>query len=293
MIIGIIGYGEVGSAIHSVLKVKPELVIKPWDVNHEKFPNQGTLESVVAEADLIFLCVPSWTLRGVLHSVHRHIRENVPLISLSKGIEAETCKTTDVLLQEMVPGHPVGILAGPMIAEELLAEKHTTGVIGSTDPNVRKTITDLFRKTILHIRGSADLRGVALCGVLKNTYVLGLGIADGLELGVNAKGVLMSRAVKEIRYIVKTLGGRGNTVLSEAGLGDLFTTSESKHSRNHAVGIAIGKNTVGTDLKSEGTMSIPCFSRLLESQLASLPFLNYLIEVTAGHIPASKITRFL
>ncbi len=293
MIVGIIGYGEIGSAVHSVLKVKPDLTIKPWDVNHEKFPNQGTLESVVTEADLIFLCVPSWTLRGVLHAVHRHIKENVPLISLSKGIEAETCKTTDILLQEMVPGHPVGILAGPMIAEELLAGKHTTGIIGSHDQLIRQTLIKLFAKTILHLRGSADLRGVALCGVLKNTYVLGLGITDGLDLGANAKGVLISRAVKEMRFIVKKLGGQASTVLTEAGLGDLFTTGESTNSRNHAVGVALGKNTIGPDLTSEGTMSISCFEKLLADDLARLPFLHYLIEVTAGHIPASKITRFL
>jgi glycerol-3-phosphate dehydrogenase (NAD(P)+) len=293
MIIGILGYGEIGSAIHAVLKTKPDVTVKPWDVNHEKYPNQGTLESVVKDADIIFLCVPSWTLRGVLHSVHRHCKEHIPLVALSKGIEAETCKTTDILLQEMVPGHPVGILAGPMIAEELIAGKPTTGVIGSTDATTRKAVADLFRKTTLHIRGSADLKGVALCGVLKNTYALGLGIADGLELGVNAKGVLVSRAVKEIRFIVKSLGGKASTVLSEAGLGDLFTTGESSHSRNHAVGVSLGKNLVGTDLKSEGTMSIPCFQKLLEKELARLPFLHYLIDVTAGNVPAAKITRFL
>jgi glycerol-3-phosphate dehydrogenase (NAD(P)+) len=293
MNIGIIGYGEIGSAIHSVLKGKPDIKVRPWDVNTEKYPNQGTLESVVQECDLIFLCIPSWTLRGVLHSVHLHLKEGVPLISLSKGIEAETCKTTDILLQEMVPGHPVGILAGPMIAEELMAGKQTTGIIGSEDSNVRKFVASLFKGTALHIRGSADVRGVALCGVLKNTYVLGLGIADGLELGVNAKGVLISRAVKEIRFIVKTLGGKTSTVLSEAGLGDLFTTGESPNSRNHAVGIDIGKNTIGANLQSEGTMSIPCFKKLLEAELARLPFLHYLIDVTMGNVPASKITRFL
>ncbi|MFA5946626.1 MAG: NAD(P)H-dependent glycerol-3-phosphate dehydrogenase [Patescibacteria group bacterium] len=293
MNIGIIGYGEIGSAIHSVLKGKPDIVIRPWDVNTEKYPNQGTLESVVEASDLIFLCIPSWTLRGVLHSVHLHLKEGVPLISLSKGIEAETCKTTDILLQEMVPGHPVGILAGPMIAEELMAGKHTTGIIGSADTDVRKLVISLFKGTVLHIRGTADVRGVALCGVLKNTYVLGLGIADGLELGVNAKGVLMSRAVKEMRQIISKLGGKASTVLSEAGLGDLFTTGESTNSRNHMVGIAIGKNVIGAELKSEGTMSIPCFKKLLADDLARLPFLHYLIDVTAGNVPASKITRFL
>jgi glycerol-3-phosphate dehydrogenase len=113
MIVGIIGYGEIGSALHAVLKNKRGVSVKPWDVNHEKYPNQGTLESVVSDCDVIFLCTPSWTLRGVLHSVHLHLKEGVPLIALSKGIENETQKTTDTLLTEMVPGHPVGILAGP------------------------------------------------------------------------------------------------------------------------------------------------------------------------------------
>ncbi|MFA5946067.1 MAG: NAD(P)H-dependent glycerol-3-phosphate dehydrogenase [Patescibacteria group bacterium] len=293
MIVSIIGYGNIGTAIHSLLKTQPNVTVRPWDVNTAKYPNQGTLESAVKESDIIFLCTPSWTLRGVLHSVHLYLKEGVPLIALAKGIEFETCKTSDILMSELVPGHPVGLLAGPMIAEELIAGKHTTGIIGSDSAVVRKMVQKLFDGTPLHIRGSSDVHGVALCGILKNTYVVGLGIADGLELGSNAKGVLVSRAVKEINFIVKQLGGKTSTVLSEAGLGDLFSTGDSPHSRNHTVGVAIGKNTIGADLTSEGTRGISCFNKILNGQLARLPFLNYLIEVTAGNVPSDEIIHFL
>ncbi len=293
MNIGIIGYGEIGKALHAVLKEKPKVSVKIWDKNASKIPGQGTMHEILASSELVFLCVPSWTLRGALLEIHPHLVEGTGVVTLAKGIEQETCKTADDLLHDILVGHPVGILGGPMIAEELSSGKPTVGVIGSSNANLRKQVRSIFRKTKLEIRTSADPKGVALCGVLKNAYTLAFGIADGLQLGDNAKGCLLTRAVREMRIIMKTLGGKQSTILSEAGIGDLFATGQSPHSRNHAVGLAIGSGAKLDGLMSEGSMSLHCLENLLKTKLAELPLLAYLHEVMKNSRKPEDITALL
>ena len=293
MDIGIIGYGEIGKAIHAVLKEKPGLTVKIWDKNASKIPGQGTHEAVVATSDLLFLCVPSWTLRGALFEMHKHLKEGSEVITLAKGIEQETCKTSEDLLGDILVGHPVGVLGGPMIADELSNGKPTVGVIGSTNADLRKNVRTLFKKTKLEIRTTTDAKGVALCGVLKNAYTLAFGIADGMGLGDNAKGCLLTRGLREMRIIMKLLGGKQSTILSEAGIGDLFATGQSPHSRNHSVGLAIGSGAKLDGLMSEGTMSLPCLEKLLKDHLAELPLLTYLQDVVKNGRKPEDITALL
>jgi len=293
MNIGIIGYGKIGQAIHTVLKEKKGINIKLWDKNASKIPDQGSLHDILADRDLVFLCLPSWTLHGALLQIHPHLVEGTGVITLAKGIEQETCKTSDDLLRDILIGHPVGVLGGPMIAEEILEGKATVGVIGSTDANLRKQVRTLFRKTKLEIRTSADAKGVALCGVLKNAYTLALGIADALSLGDNAKGCLLTRSVREMRIIIKELGGKQGTILSEAGLGDLFSTGQSTHSRNHTVGIAIGSGAKLDGMQSEGVMSMFCLTKLTANKLAELPLLSYLHDVVQNNRKPEEISSLL
>ncbi len=293
MNISIIGYGEIGKALQAVLKDKKGVNVKVWDKNANKVPDQGTMHDLLATCELVFLCVPSWTLHGALLEIHPHLVEGTGIITLAKGIEQETCKTSDNLLSDLLVGHPVGILGEPMIADELFAGKPTAGILGSTDADLRKKVRALFRKTNLEIRTSADARGVALCGVLKNTYTLALGIADGLALGDNAKGCLLTRSIREMRIIIKELGGKQSTILSEAGIGDLFATGQSPHSRNHGVGVALGSGAKLDGMQSEGVMSMFCLKKLLEPKLAELPLLSYLYEVVQNNRKPEDISSLL
>lgn len=292
MKVTILGMGEIGTALYSILKEKKNVTVRGWDKNSSKIPGQGTLEESLEGSEVVFLCVPSWTLRGALHGISALVPRDACVVSLAKGIEKETCKTTDELLKEYLPEHHVGVLGGPMIAEEMLAGKHAAGVLGTEFPEARKRIKHLFKKTRLHIAVTSDMRGVALCGVLKNAYSLIIGMSEGLNVGQNAKGAFMAGAVTEMRYAVKLLGGKDRTVHGLAGIGDLFATSTSPNSRNRTVGVALA--TDGHEsIASEGLMSLHCLEKLLTNERDTCPLLFFLIDLMAKRTTPSSLITYL
>jgi glycerol-3-phosphate dehydrogenase len=121
------------------------------------------------------------------------------------------------------------------------------------------------------------VRGVALCGALKNVYAIGLGVIKALGAGDNARGVYIAAAAEEMRHIVRLMGGREMTVYGYAGLADLIATGLSESSRNHQVGCALGKRA--DCLGSEGSRAALSFSELLGRKLRRFAILNALVRV--------------
>ncbi|MEK7478836.1 MAG: NAD(P)H-dependent glycerol-3-phosphate dehydrogenase [Patescibacteria group bacterium] len=281
--IAIIGYGELGKAIHKLLKNKSDLIVDIWDKKY----HESKLSGVISSANIIFICVPSWCVRGALESIKKYLSKKALVVCLAKGIEPaphsggkdKTLKTMDVVLQdELSVDQPFSILSGSMLAEELMADKNGFAVVASKNKKDFFIISDVFNKTNLKVKYSKDLRGIALCGVLKNIYALGLGIIDGLELGGNSKGKFLAMAIIEMIEIVKYLGGNDKTVLSVAGIGDLIATGFSKYSRNREAGEELAKTGICC-LESEGFKSVNSMAKLLGKKADKLPFFNILKSI--------------
>jgi len=283
MKIMILGMGEIGLALEHVLKDNSKHQVIGWDKNASKIPHQHSLQDSLQGAELIFLCVPSWNLRGAVMSITPFLSDSTGIISLAKGIEKESHKTPDEILSELLPGRAMGVLGGPMIAEDILSGKLTSGVLASNSAKLKTQVKRLFKESRLRILTSSDVHGTVLCGVLKNTYTLSIGIAEGLGLGENAKGVLFSCALSEMRTLVKMLGGSTSTVLGLAGAGDFFATAMSTHSRNRMVGIALGTSGDG-HLESEGFMSLNCIQTMVDVEQSKLPLLSCLIKIARKQV---------
>jgi glycerol-3-phosphate dehydrogenase (NAD(P)+) len=270
----IIGAGEIGYAIGQILKNQTNEILF-WDKDSSKVPAQKPLSRTVPSADFLFLCVPSWTVREVMAGVTPFLSKKAVVVSLAKGIEQTTNKSMDELLEEFVPCGRIVILGGAMLAKELQQGLGGVGAVGARSQKVCRKLTRLFGGTDLCIECISDTRGVALAGVLKNIYAVGLGIADGLGWGNNKKGWLVAQAVKEMALIIKALGGKKESAYSAAGLGDLIATGYSPYSRNRRVGEELVK-TGTCCLESEGSRALPIFVSAARRQGLSLPLLAVL-----------------
>lgn len=301
MKITIIGYGEIGQAAYKLLKANKELVVEVWDKKGGQ--GQKSLAETVSLSEVVFICVPSWCVREVLADIKKYLAKNALVVCLAKGIEpadAETMageekkeRTMDAVLQdELSPNQPFCILSGPMLAEELSAGKKGFAVAVSKNKKDFLRLAEIFSGSNLILEYSNDLRGVALCGVLKNIYALGFGIADGLELGSNAKGKLSVLAIREMKKIVKLLGGKDKTVFGVAGIGDFVATAFSRYSRNREAGEELAKTGVCC-LESEGYKSIVSIIKLI-GNADDLPFLNALkLIILDGRAPAQVFNSLL
>lgn len=259
----IIGAGEIGSAIKSVLSSKKDVEVELRDKNESKIPDQKPLAAIIPSADFVFLCVPSWAMRAAAGGVAPLLNKNAAVISLAKGIEMDSKKTIDDLLEEILPKkQKFALLSGPMIAEELVQGMGGFGVVASTDREVFEELKKLFIGTKLFVEYSKDVRGVSLAGILKNIYAVGLGIVDGLGWSGDIKGWLTAKAINEMAEVIKILKGKSETALGTAGLGDLVATGFSEYSRNREAGEELIK-TKECCLKSEGINSLPVIIELL------------------------------
>jgi glycerol-3-phosphate dehydrogenase (NAD(P)+) len=204
------------------------------------------------DSDYLVFAVPSHALREVAERIKG--KNPKKLISVVKGIEVETGKRMSEILIEVLGGVKVAVLSGPSIALEVAQGKPTSVVIASIDEDYAREIQELFHSKLFRVYTSRDVIGVELGGALKNIIALAAGVADGLSLGANAKGALLTRGLAEIMRFGVTLGADPLTFSGLSGMGDLITTSFSLHSRNRYVGEELGKGRKLKDILGEMVM---------------------------------------
>jgi len=276
--VAIIGFGNIGQALKKI--IRKEVNVFVWDKDFSKIPLslRKNLEEIIPQADFVFLCVPSWSIREALLNIKPYLKKKVFIISLAKGIEKKTSKTCFEILEELAPFSNYGILSGPMIAKELKQKKKGAAVIASKNKAVFKKVKEVLSLSDINLEYSSDVKGVALAGVLKNIYSLAFGISDGLKWGSNLKGWLLTQVILEMEMIVRWLGGESKTVFGIAGLGDLVATSFSSFSNHRRTGEIFVK-TGKINSKIEGVISLSVLLILLKKRINSLPLLKLLGDV--------------
>lgn len=194
------------------------------------------------EHPLILFAVPTSATREMaLTLAALNLSPATTLLSCAKGIEKSTGDRMSQVLREVFPKNPIAVLSGPNHAEEIAADMATCAVIGSDDHELAVRLQELF--TFPHFRSytSDDLAGIEFGGAVKNVYAIAAGMSHGLGLGDNAVAALVTRALAEMSRLGIALGGRPETFSGLSGVGDLIVTCFSEHSRNHRVGMALGK----------------------------------------------------
>jgi glycerol-3-phosphate dehydrogenase (NAD(P)+) len=191
--------------------------------------------------DPALLAVPSHALREVAAAIRTGYRG--PWVIATKGLEEKTgLRMSEVLSASRgdEPG-PMVVLAGPSLAAEVRGGKPAAILAASRDPEAARRVQEAFSTERFRVYTSGDVVGVELGTALKNVVALAAGILDGLDLGQNTRGALLTRGLAEIRRLGVGLGAQPETFLGLAGVGDLVTTCTSPLSRNHTLGEALGR----------------------------------------------------
>jgi glycerol-3-phosphate dehydrogenase (NAD(P)+) len=204
--------------------------------------------------DLAVSVVPTQFLRGVAQRFEDALSGNVPIVSATKGIEIETFMTPTEILVELLGERPICVLTGPSHAEEVALGKPASVVAASTDDALAQRVQETFNSDTFRVYTHGDPLGAQLAAALKNVIAIAAGIGDGLELGDNAKAALLTRGMVEIARFGRARGAQPETFFGLAGIGDLVTTCCSRHSRNRAVGEAIGRGRALQDVLGEMRM---------------------------------------
>lgn len=211
----------------------------------------NSVEEATRDADLIVMGIPSHAYRGVLEEVALHIRSWVPVVSLSKGLEQGTRLRMSQVAEEVLPGHPPGVLTGPNLAREIAMGQAAASVIAVDDEVIVRELQKVFTSGLFRVYTNTDVTGCELAGALKNVMAIAAGMGDGMGAGENTRSGVITRGLAELTRLGTAMGGKPETFAGLAGIGDLIATCTSTKSRNRFVGEQLGLGRSLDDIIAE------------------------------------------
>ena len=204
----------------------------------------GSMKEAVRSSSLVLFAVPSHAARSVLTELAAVLKEPLPLLSATKGIENGTLLLPIQIMKEILPAkfHGfLGVLSGPTFAKEIILKQPAAAVLAMRQPLLAAGLQKALTTPSFLIYLSRDVTGVQVGGALKNVIAIASGCSDGLGLGMNARAALITRGLSEMIRLGCAMGAKRETFAGLSGIGDLILTATSPLSRNYSSGYRIGQ----------------------------------------------------
>lgn len=234
-----------GKMIDEMIKTKHHSLLDVDIPDRVDFFYEDELERAFDEVKLVILAVLSQGMDEISKKIKPHLKANHIVLTATKGIDGRSLTTMTGLLEANLPDQLKGktsfaTLGGPIIAKELVQDIYTEAIFASKDISIAEYLRNTFESPKFRANITSDIAGVELCAALKNSYAITMGILEGLEGGYsNPRAAIMARGSMEMATIVKAYGGRGETALGLAGVGDYYVTSQG--GRNGRFGYYLGQ----------------------------------------------------
>ena len=216
----------------------------------DKIEASDDLNKVVNEAELILIATPSSIFQNIIERIKPLIDNNAFLISCTKGILSDPFRLLSDVISDQI-ANDIGVLSGPNLAKEIADNKIAGTVIASENEELISSVKSVLSSDTFKIYSSKDMQGVELAGALKNIYAIVCGMADSMNVGENAIGLILTRSMAEMSRFAVAKGADPITFLGLSGMGDLVATCTSKLSRNYQLGYNLGKGLKLKDAKLE------------------------------------------
>lgn len=319
MKIGILGAGAYGMAMASVFDNNGHK-IKIWSnseeevnlllANHKSnkidyiipddFVITTDMKLVVMDADIIVIAVPSEFVRNVCMELNKYFKEEQIICIASKGIENNSCLFMDDVVSQNINGNNIAIISGGTFAEDMVKEVP----VGLTLATKSKLAGDIILKAMendyVKIQITDDIIGTEICGSIKNVFAIAAGMLEGMKYPESTKSLFMTEVIKDIKFLIKSLGGKEETILSFAGIGDILLTCSSSKSRNYTLGKMIGEERERQEIKKyidsstiEGLYTLNSIKKLLNDKEIEMPIIDLISDIIMGKKDLEEFKKIL
>ena len=236
--------------------------------------------------------VPSVFVRQTARKCKDYIKDNQIIVDVAKGIEPDTLFTLTQVINDEIKNKTVKYVAlsGPTHAEEVSRDMPTTIVSACQDIEVAKLVQEFFSSSFMRVYTNTDIKGIEICGALKNIIALATGISRGLGYGDNATAALVTRGLAELSRLGTAIGCSPYTFSGLTGMGDLIVTCTSIHSRNNNAGFLIGQGMSPDEavkkvgMVVEGINAIPAALKLADKYNVDLPIIFAVNDIINGDV---------
>ena len=313
--IGILGSGTWGTAIANMLAIHQHDVMlfstfKEETDNLKANRKHPHLDCVLSEdiyytndikeacenKDIVVFASPSLYIRAMVERAKPYLSKDTILVTVAKGIEPDTLFFMSEIIEDVLgKGYRIVALSGPTHAEEVAICLPTLIVSASLDYEAAREVQQTFSNETLRVYINDDIRGVELCGALKNIVALAAGMSEGLGYGDNAKAALITRGLAEITRLGLALGCDERTFSGLAGIGDIVVTATSNHSRNHNAGVLLGQGySLEQTLKEigmvvEGVNALEAAKQLEQKLGVELPIIDAIFDIIHDKLKVNEV----
>jgi glycerol-3-phosphate dehydrogenase (NAD(P)+) len=200
------------------------------------------LASAIAGADLILIVVPSHAFPELVRELAPHRAHHAGVAWATKGFEPGSGRFLHEVAEEILGRDvPLALVTGPSFAREVALGLPTAVTVHSDTEAFAQQVADALHGSTFRAYTGNDMLAAELGGAMKNVLAVATGVADGMQLGLNARAGLITRGLNEMLRLNAALGGKPETLMGLAGLGDLVLTCTGDLSRNRRLGLALGR----------------------------------------------------
>ena len=261
--IAVLGAGSWGTALatlmarnghHVVLWGRDEKVATAIDTQHENpryLPGIALPDSLRATTDLatamqgaelVLVVVPSHAFTETLKLIAPLRPAGAGVAWATKGFEPGSGRFLHEVAEEILGEDvPLAVLTGPSFAKEVALGLPTAVTVHGHDAGFAQLMAEVLHGPAFRAYTGDDMVGAELGGAMKNVLAVATGVADGMQLGLNARAGLITRGLNEMLRLAAAIGGKPETLMGLAGLGDLVLTATGDLSRNRRLGLALGR----------------------------------------------------
>jgi len=280
---------------HENIKYLPGIILP------ELITPQSDLTLALDGAGLVIFAVPSAVVCSLFTEVEPHLISTAVCVDVSKGITTTADhKLVGVAAECLAKWKTVVSVSGPAIAGQMARRGFTVMNIAGGDRRSVNQVKQVLENDFLKLVAVKDVKGVEICGTLKNIYAIALGILDGLKYPVNTKAALVVAALREMATLLKASGASVKTASDFAGLGDLIATGFSAESRNRRLGELLGQGVDALSAQTEigqvveGVTAVKLIRDLALSHQMELPIVEVVNQVLMAKLtPAEAVSRML
>lgn len=260
-----------------------------------------SLADAQADAGLVLVVVPSHAFAETLRAVAPLRPAQAGVAWATKGFEPGSGRFLHEVAGEVLGETvPLAVVTGPSFAKEVAEGLPTALTVHSDDAEFCRQVADALHGPAFRAYTGNDMRGAELGGAMKNVLAVATGVADGMALGLNARAGLITRGLNEMLRLNLALGGRPETLMGLAGLGDLVLTCTGDLSRNRRLGLALGRGSSIEDAVREIGQVVESIQtadevmRLAGIHGIELPIAENVRDVLHGGItPAEGLARLM
>lgn len=240
-----------------------------------------------ARGGLVIVATP---MAGLSEMLKRLPVDAPGILWLCKGFQEGTGWLGHEVARAVCPDARVGVLSGPSFAIEVAQGRPTALVAASSDPALCEEAVGALHSESLRIYTSTDPVGVEVGGAVKNVLSIATGIADGMNLGLNARAALITRGLAEMTRLGVALGAQAETFMGLSGLGDLVLTATGDLSRNRKVGLLLAQGMPLPQILrelghvAEGVYSAAMVLRRAQTRSVEMPIAQAVVAVLEGRL---------